>query len=320
MKDVTRKQFLLGGAAAVVSAVSPSFAEEGSAAKSERRTVRFGVVTDSHSADTPPRIGRRYRDSVAKMRQAVDTFNKVGVDFMIELGDLKDMGATETKSGGKNIARPKAKLREEAIGFLDTIEAELARFNGPRYHVLGNHDMDCISKEDYLAHTENHGAAKGKTFYAFTEGGVKFLVLDGCFNPDRGPYRCGNFDWRKAFLTDEELAWLDAELASAAGSSVVFCHQLLDGFSKLGGLHIGNWKRAVEIMEKRGNVLASIQGHHHPGHYNFRNGIHYWTMKGMICGKYPEHNSYAIVEVAPDGTITLNGFGDCESRVLKRNV
>ena len=238
------------------------------------------------------------------------------MDFVIELGDLKDMGPATEKVAGTSVARPKAKLREEALGFLDAIEAEFARFKGPRYHVLGNHDMDCISKEDFLAHTENHGAAKGKTFYAFTEGGVRFIVLDGCFNPDRGPYRCGNFDWTKAFLTDEELAWLDSELAVPFRPAIVFCHQLLDGFSRLRGLHIGNWKQAVEIMEKRGNVLASIQGHHHAGHYNFRNGIHYWTMKGMIQGKYPEHNSYAIVEVAPDGTVTVNGFGDCEDRVL----
>lgn len=312
MKDLTRKQFLLSGAAAFVSASAPAFAKSGG------RPVRFGVVTDSHSADTPARIGRRYRDSLAKMRQAVDAFNDAGVDFAIELGDLKDMGPAEEKIAGKSVSRPKAKLRDEALRFLDAIESEFARFKGPRYHVLGNHDMDCLSKEDFLAHTENHGAAKGKTFYAFMQGGVTFIVLDGCFNPDKSPYRCGNFDWRKAFLADEELTWLDGELASAPGPAVVFCHQLLDGFSGPRGLHIGNWKRAVAVMEKRGNVLASIQGHHHPGHYNFRNGIYYWTMKGMINGKYPEHNSYAIVEISPDGTVAVNGFGDCESRVLTR--
>ena len=69
-------------------------------------------------------------------------------------------------------------------------------------------------------------------------------------------------------------------------------------------------------MEKYGNVIASIQGHHHDGHYSFRNGIHYWTMKGMITGAYPSHNSYAIVEVSPDGDVAIKGFGDAASMFL----
>jgi alkaline phosphatase len=241
------------------------------------------------------------------MRQAVDAFNAGGLDFAIELGDLKDMGVKPD--------------RAEALGFLDAIEAEFARFAGPRYHVLGNHDMDCISKEDFLAHTENYGAAKDKRHYSFVVGGVKFVVLDACFNKDMTPYRCGNFDWTKAFIPEEELAWFDEELKAATTPVVVFSHQLLDGFSVrkgLRGVFVGNWKRVVEIMEKGGNVLASIQGHHHQGHYSFRNGIHYWTMKAMISGAYPPHNSYAVVEVSPDGDIAVKGFGDCESRVLQR--
>ena len=323
MRNLTRKKFLQGGAAALVSAVSLSSAKGAivEEKRGARRAVRFGVVTDSHSADTPVRIGKRqYRDSLAKMRQAVDAFNQARVNFVIELGDFKDMGEVRKVSGGKTVVRTKAQLRDEALGFLDAIESEFARFNGPRYHVLGNHDMDCISKEDFLAHTENHGAARGKSFYAFTEGGVKFIALDGCFNPDGTPYRCGNFDWTKAVLSEEELTWLEGELRSASGPAVVFCHQMLDGFASPRGLNIGNWRKAVALMEKHGNVLASIQGHHHPGHYNFRNGIHYWTQKGMISGKYPEHNSYAIVEIAPDGTVSVNGFADCESRVLKRRA
>lgn len=286
----------VGGTSAVVSADA-------------RRAVRFGVFTDAHYSERDRWSNRHYRDSKAKMRQAVDAFNRDGLDFAIELGDLKDTGAKPD--------------RDETIGFLDSIEAEFARFNGPRYHALGNHDMDCISKEDFIGHTENHGAAKGKAHYSFTVGGVKFVVLDACFNKDRTPYCRGNFNWTKAFIPDEELAWFDEELKASTRPAVVFCHQMLDGFSAkkgLGGLFVGNWKRAVEIMERRGNVLASIQGHHHPGHYSFRKGIHYWTMKGMISGAHPPHNSYAEVEVSPTGEIAIKGFADCESRTLLKTV
>lgn len=303
---LTRRGFVAGGAAFGVLCAAGCASQRCAA---RRRTVRFGVVTDAHYSTRARWSDRHYADSLAKIDRAVDAFNAAGLDFAIELGDLKDMGATPD--------------RTETLGLLDTIEARFARFNGPRYHVIGNHDMDCISKEDFLAHTENHGAARGKSHYSFEAGGVKFVVLDACFNKDMTPYRCGNFDWRRAFLPEEELEWFDAELAATTSPAVLFCHQLLDGFSRgkgLGGVFVGNWNRAVEIMERRGNVLASIQGHHHRGHYSFRKGIHYWTMKGMICGAYPKHNSYAIVEVAPDGTVSVKGSGDCESRTLPRGV
>lgn len=302
--NMTRRDFLAGGTCALAFGAL-GIAKGASPLPDARRTVRFGVVTDAHYSTRAKWRDRHFGDSLAKMRQAVEAFNAGGLDFAIELGDLKDMGP-----------RPD---RTEALGFLDAIESEFARFAGPRYHVLGNHDMDCISKEDFLAHTKNHGAAKGRRHYSFEVGGVKFVVLDACFNKDMTPYRCGNFDWKKAFVPEEELAWLDGELKAAATPVVVFCHQLLDGFSAdkgLGGVFVGNWKRVVEIMEKRGNVLASIQGHHHRGHYSFRNGIHYWTMKAMISGAHPPHNSYAIVEVSPEGTVSVNGFCDCENKVL----
>lgn len=37
-----------------------------------------------------------------------------------------------------------------------------------------------------------------------------------------------------------------------------------------------------------------------------------------IAGAHPPHNSYAVVEISPDGDIAVKGFGDCESRVLQR--
>ena len=301
--DMTRRAFLAGVGA--VGAVG--IAEGVSLQTPTKLAVRFGVVTDAHYSTQKTVGDRHYGDSLAKMRQAVDAFNGGNLDFAIELGDLKDMG-------------PKPD-RDETLRFLDAIEGAFAQFKGPRYHVLGNHDMDCISKEDFLAHTGNHGAAKGKKHYAFETGGVKFVVLDACYNKDRTPYHCGNFDWTQAYIPDDELDWFDAELKKATTPVVVFCHQMLDGFSAtgaLGVLVVGNWKQIAGIMESCGSVVAAIQGHHHAGHYSFRNGIHYWTMKGMITGAHPPHNSYAVVEVSPSGSISISGFGDCKSCDLQR--
>ena len=33
---------------------------------------------------------------------------------------------------------------DRTVGFLTTIEAELAAFHGSRFHILGNHDVDIL--------------------------------------------------------------------------------------------------------------------------------------------------------------------------------
>ena len=94
---------------------------------------------------------------------------------------------------------------------------------------------------------------------------------------------------------------------------------MLDRFSDIDKrLCVGNADEAVAILEEHPQVLAVFQGHHHPGHYSYRNGIHYWTCGGMIESEYPAHNVYAVVEVRPDGDIFIEGFGDCPDRELPR--
>ena len=253
-------------------------------------------------------INRYYRQSIDKMKEAIDTFNKSGLDFIIELGDLKDMGPDKDPV--------------EALGFLDEIEGVFQSFDGPAYHVLGNHDEDCISKAEFLAHTTNPGDCNGKTHYSFKAKGVRCIVLDANFNADMSDYDRGNFDWTSAWLPKEQLEWLDKELAAhPKAPTLIFVHQMLDRFSDISkSLCVGNGDEAVAILEKHPQVLAVFQGHHHPGHYSHRNGIHYWTCGGMIESEYPEHNVYAIVEVRPDGSIFIEGFGDCKSSELPKKL
>ena len=275
-----------------------------------RRGLRFGVVTDSHYAAKDVDGNRYYRQSIEKMRVAVDAFNRHGVDFVIELGDLKDMGSHEQSA---------EEQESEALHFLDDIEHELQRFHGPCYHVLGNHDMDCITKEEFLSHTCNHGKSRGQAFYAFKKKGVKFIVLDANFNEDRTPYSRGNFEWWKACIPQEQIDWLDSELSVDNIPAVVFCHQMLDSFSDAPrNVCIGNADEVVSVLERHRNVLAVMQGHHHEGHRSERAGIHYYTFKAMIEGSYPEHNSYAIVNIDRQGNITIEGFADEKGSSLER--
>ena len=134
----TRREFLKVSSAALAGLAFPR------AASGQRQAaVRFGMVTDPHYADCEERGTRFYRQSSAKMRECVELMNAEGVDFLIELGDFKDQDEPGVEA--------------DTLRYLEEIESELAAFAGPRYHVLGNHDMDSISKAQFLAGTENTG-------------------------------------------------------------------------------------------------------------------------------------------------------------------
>lgn len=185
----------------------------------------FGWVTDIHYTTAPTHTIpaedsiRVYSHSLAKLHQAIDVFNTRKLDFAIELGDFKD--CTKTVD------------RELTIGFLQTVESAFRRYQGDRYHVMGNHDFDQISLGDYLANTNNAGDADGKTYYAFVKNGVKYIVLDACFNNDEGEhYSLGKLDWQVAIVPKMEMEWFRKELATGKEPVVVFCHQLVNTWER----------------------------------------------------------------------------------------
>ena len=298
-----RSEFIQAVAGGVLTLSLSRFGVEALAA--EKKTLRFGILTDVHYADREHSGTRYYRDSMAKVEEAVEAFRRAKVDFIIELGDLKD-------TTPQSEAMP-------TLRFLEYVERKLQAGGRNLYHVLGNHDMDCLTKDEFLSHTANAGAARGKAYYSFKERGVRCIVLDANFNEDFSPYARGNFDWRKAYIPAEQIAWLDAELTKHRSEpTLIFVHQMLDSFSDINkDLCVGNAQQVVAVLERHEQVMAVFQGHHHPGHYSQRAGIHYLTLQGMIEQAAPA-SAYAIVEVNPNGTITVDGFRSCPDRVMER--
>jgi hypothetical protein len=262
------------------------------AADEPRRTAfRFGLLADPHYADTDPRGTRFYRESLGKMREAVDRLHAERVEFLAELGDIKDMALNEPDT--------------QTLSHLVAIEREFRRFAGPTYHVLGNHDMDNLSKAQVLAHITNTGIPADRSYYAFSHGGVRFITIDTNFMKDDRDYDHGNFDWREIYLPAPQLAWLHAELKAATGPVIILGHQRLDGD---GHVQVVNRAEVREVLEASGKVLAVFQGHDHKGAYSLINGIHYYTLKAIVEDSGPENNAYAVVEVHPDLSLTLTGY------------
>ena len=201
------------------------------------------------------------------------------------------------------------------------MEAEFRRFNGPRYHVAGNHDFDKITYGDFVSNITNHGDANGRMYYSFVSGGVKYIVLDACYNNAEGEhYALGKFDWTKAVVPDAEVEWLKKELAFGKEPVIVFTHQLLNYWDVNPvpqNFIIYNSREIVEMLEKSGRVLAVLSGHYHKGCYSRRNGIHYVVNQGMVERSLP-HNVLGIVSVDRDHNVYVQGIYDERSHVCKK--
>jgi hypothetical protein len=195
--------------------------------------TRFGVISDLHQ-DVIPDATDRVTAFVAAMTQA-------RADFIVQLGDF---------------CIPN-----------DSNRAFLAAWNAfawPRYHVLGNHDMDGgFSREQataFLGRPARH--------YTFDGGSFLGVVLDG---NDAG----GKGSGYARYVAVDQGAWLEKTLAGERRPAVVFVHQPLDDAQ---GVENGAEVRAILEKAERtrpGRVLATFAGHLHLDYLRVIGGLPY---------------------------------------------
>ena len=287
--EMDRRIFLKTSAAFLTSLTMGSLVSR-ALAEPRANTARFGIVTDPHYAG---RIyGNRYcNESLDKMTECVELMNKQEVDFLVELGDFKDEDVPSVEAN--------------TVAYLQAVEGVFAQFSGPIYHVLGNHDLDSISKSQFLANVENTGIAPGLSYYSYDFNGLHFVVLDANYISNGTDYDHGNFNWTDTNIPAVERRWLEEDLASAEGPVIILTHQLLHG---TGSHHVNNAADVRRVLEASGKVLAVFQGHDHAGAYVEIDGIHYYALKAMVEGSGAQNSSYAIVEVHSDRSITVSAY------------
>jgi predicted phosphodiesterase len=260
--------------------------------------VKFGLITDIHYAVRPNASNRFYGSALAKTDAFIATMNASPPDFIVELGDFKDQDPTPVK--------------ENTLKYLTTIESHFASFNGATYHVLGNHDLDSLSKAEFQARIINTHINPSDTYYSFDKGGVHFVVLDGNFKADGTPYDSGNYTWQDANIPLQERDWLSKDLAAHRLPTIVFVHQRLD-LADTADINIKQGSQVRQILEDSHQVLAVFSGHDHPGAYKQIRGIHYLTLYGTIEGGVDPAagNAYALASVSrtADGRYRLEVEG-----------
>ncbi len=214
---------------------------------SRANSVCLGVIADLHHGLAP-----RAMERLDTFMRAVRTRKP---DAILQLGDF-NFGTTES---------------EECLDLWRT-------FDGPRYHVLGNHDMDFTTKDTIVQKWGMPGR-----YYSFDFGGYHAVVLDRN-NLKTGdgftPYSEANFyvdASRRGHADSAQLAWLRADLAATDLPAVIFVHQGLGRPTSM-----AEASSAIEaVLEEHnrsavgGQVVACFCGHHHIDRYSRKNGIHY---------------------------------------------
>ncbi len=279
----SRRRFLKTGVLFLTASGKAVFtaADDPSADKAK---LRIGLLTDVHYAQRDTAGTRRYRESLRKMGEAVAALKERKAAITFELGDFTDEA-------------PDAATK---ISYIKRIDAEFRKAGGECRHVLGNHCVDNVTKEEHLA-----AVGEDNTFYSFDREGFHFVVLDACFRSDGEPYRRGDFDWTDSNVSSEQLQWLKSDLASTAKPAIVAIHQRLDCGGNIG---VKNAHLVREILEDSGRVRVVFQGHHHQNDYTQIGGIHYCTLRSVVDGPFPEHSAYAVVDFFKDGNIRVEGF------------
>ena len=207
-------------------------------------TLKFAIASDYHAADVP--------DGKERLAAFIETANQEKVDFIIELGDF-------------------CRLDSASQVFRD----EWNSFAGDKYHVIGNHDMDRYTPEEYTTGMQMPGR-----YYSFDKGDFHFIVLDGnnLFDgKEYTHYSKGNYyvnPQMRAFVDPEQMAWLKKDLESTDKRCVLFSHQSIELFMNNGA----DVRRILEDENKHAGfkkVVLAFSGHNHSNYTKVINGITY---------------------------------------------
>ncbi len=215
-------------------------------------SLRFGISTDIHQDIM--------HDASLRLHHFVHIAEEENLDFIIDLGDF---------------CFPK----KENLDFLNIWKStSLKTFN-----VLGNHDMDVGSKDDFMKFV-----GMKTRYYSFDRGDFHFIVLDpnNLFIEGKYiPYQDGNFYQpaeQRAYVDPEQLEWLQKDLEQTPRHSIVFSHQSLENEKAC-----QNRERVRAILEEANKkagftkVVAAFSGHDHTDYAKEINGIQYIQINSM---------------------------------------
>lgn len=261
--------------------------------------MKIAIITDIHHGPKShtKEIGW---DGLPAMEAFVEHANAIGADLVLDLGDhISDTDhATDVRAA-----------REVA----DT----LAQFKGPRYHVVGNHDVNNLSIAD---NEDIFGQSMASQVFDI---GPARLIL---WQPDV------HIGLPRGFKpTGDALPWLIETLEADTKPAIIATHVPLSGHSQIGNFYFENNYRystypdhaeVRRAVEATGNAAMWLSGHVHWNTVTPVAGIQHVTIQSMserFTTAPAAANAFAVLEIA-DGSagLTVHGNDPFQARVAFR--
>ena len=266
----------------------------------------FGIIADVQYCNCEPAGTRFYKNSLQKLREALDSFKSDSVSFIINLGDLIDNGIESYKP---------------VLNILDSSGLTI-------YNLTGNHDYSVESRFKRRLPVE---MPSKDSYYSFKSGNFRLIALNG---NELSTYSSGNkanikaaedyiaklknenspnaVNWNGG-ISSKQLEWLKQQLNEATALNekvLIFCHFPIFPENEHNLL---NYKELISTLENYRNVIAWFSGHNHAGNYGNFNYIHCVTLKGMV--ETESTGSYSVVEVYGN-KLWIKGSGRERSQIL----
>ena len=219
------------------------------------KALKLAIITDIHHG--PNSQTKRSDKALELLEEFVNEANKRKPDLVIDLGDRISDVDKETDF----------RLEQEVAEVFKKLVI-------PYVHLLGNHDLEHLSRKD-------NAIALGKSVEHQSQDvkGVHLVFWQpNAYLPEG------------LIATDEQLNWLEQDLASTNLPSIIFTHASYSEGSMVGNYYFENapkhhagYKNAEAIRElvNKSGAIACISGHVHWNTLNTIAGIHHLTLQSL---------------------------------------
>ncbi|XP_042502343.1 manganese-dependent ADP-ribose/CDP-alcohol diphosphatase isoform X1 [Macadamia integrifolia] len=289
----------------------------------------FGVISDVQYADIPDGrsflgVPRYYCHSILVLQRAVSKWNDhQKLKFAINLGDIVDGFCP----------------KEQSLTAVQEVVQEFEKFNGPVYHMIGNHCLYNLPREKLLPLLKIP-TLEGHAYYDFSPSPeYRFVVLDGYDVsaigwPEQHPNTlealkllqeknpnadknspAGMRGLERRFLMfngavgREQLEWLDNVLQDASTHEqrvVVCCHLPLDPGAATEEALLWNYDEVMDVIHRYNCVKVCLAGHDHKGGHSIdSHGVHHRVLEAALeCP--PGSDAFGHIDVYHD-SLALSG-------------
>ncbi|OMO87558.1 hypothetical protein COLO4_20637 [Corchorus olitorius] len=301
----------------------------------------FGVISDVQYADIPDGhsflgVPRYYRHSMLVLQRAVQSWNNhKKLNFAINFGDIVDEHCP----------------KDQSLHAVKKLVGEFDKFNGPVYHMIGNHCLYNLPRDKLLPLLKipNLGGS-GLAYYEFSPTpDYRIVVLDGYDisaigwpddypntlealrflrgkNPNsdkNSPDGLRGLDRRFLMFNGgvgkEQMEWLDGVLQDATKMKqkvIVCCHLPLDPDASSKEALLWNYDQVMDVIHRYNCVKVCIAGHDHEGGHSIdSHGIHHRVLEAALeCP--PGTDAYGYIDVY-DNMLSLVGTDRMKSTEIR---